>query len=308
MSVAREVKPDRAIDALTWAADVAGDPELLERKPERPSPAEWRAVSLATFRTQMDRLLTSKHPEPGLDAVESMGCLDVWVPEVAAMVGFGDNEWRHKDVWLHTKQVVKQSVPRIEVRWGALLHDIGKPKTRRIDDAGNVTFHGHAEVGAAMFRKRVAERLGFEGDERERVHFLILHHLRAAQYDEDWTDAAVRRFYKQMEEGLRDLLDLSRADITTKRAEKRRRGVRQISLLAKRIRDLQEEDDKAPPLPKGLGTEIMREFGVPPSKRLGNLIKQLTAAAEAGDVEAEKPADYYIAYLAGHREEYGLDD
>ncbi|TFH31275.1 MAG: hypothetical protein E4H00_03760, partial [Myxococcales bacterium] len=86
MSVAREVKPDRAVDALTWAADVAEDPELLERKPERPSPAEWRAVSLATFRAQMDRLLTSKHPEPGLDAVESIGCLDVWVPEVAAMV------------------------------------------------------------------------------------------------------------------------------------------------------------------------------------------------------------------------------
>jgi poly(A) polymerase len=308
MSVAREATPDRAIDALTWAADVAGDPELLDRKPERPSPAEWRAVPLSTFREQMDRLLISKHPEPGLDAVESVGCLDVWLPEVAAMVGFGDNEWRHKDVWLHTKQVVKQSVPRVEVRWGALLHDIGKPKTRRIDDAGNVTFHGHAEVGAAMFRKRVAERLGFVGAERERVHFLILHHLRAAQYDEDWTDAAVRRFYKQMEEGLRDLLDLSRADITTKRAEKRRRGVRQISLLAKRIRDLQEEDGKAPPLPKGLGTEIMKEFGVPPSKRLGDLIKQLTAAAEAGDIEAEKPANYYIEYLAAHRKDYGLND
>ena len=248
----------------------------------------------------MDRLLTSKHPEPGLDAIESVGCLDAWLPEVAAMVGFGDNEWRHKDVWLHTKQVVKQSVPRLEVRWGALLHDIGKPKTRRIDDRGNVTFHGHAEVGAAMFRKRVADRLGFEGAQRERVHFLILHHLRAAQYDEDWTDAAVRRFYKQMTEGLRDLLDLSRADITTKRPEKRRRGVRQISLLAKRIRDLQEEDRKVAPLPKGLGTEIMQAFGVPPSKRLGDLMKQLTAAVEAGDIEPQKPADYYIDYLGAH--------
>jgi len=308
MSVAREVDPDRAIEALTWAADVAGDPALLDQKPERPSPAEWRSVPQPVFREQMDRLLTSKHPEPGLDAIESMGCLDAWLPEVAAMVGFGDNEWRHKDVWLHTKQVVKQSVPRAEVRWGALLHDIGKPKTRRIDDRGNVTFHGHAEVGAAMFRKRVAERLGFEGAQRERVHFLILHHLRAAQYDEDWTDAAVRRFYKQMTEGLRDLLDLSRADITTKRPEKRRRGVRQISLLAKRIRDLQEEDRKVAPLPKGLGNVIMKELGIPPSERLGNLMRQLTAAAEAGEIEAQQPAEYYIAYLAAHRDEYGLND
>jgi poly(A) polymerase len=307
MSVAREVTPERAIETLSWAADVARDPALLEQKPDRPAPAEWRAVPVAEFREQMDRLLCGKFPEPGLDAIDSVGGLDAWLPEVAAMVGFGDNEWRHKDVWKHTKQVVKQSVPRVEVRWGALLHDIGKPKTRRIDERGNVSFHGHAEVGAAMFRKRVADRLGFEGEQRERIHFLILHHLRAAQYDDSWTDAAVRRFYKQMGEGLRDLLDLSRADITTKRPEKRRRGVRQISLLAKHIRELQEEDSRVAPLPKGLGTVIMKEFGVPPSKRLGDLMKQLEDSVEAGDVESEQPAEYYIAYLAAHRDEFGLD-
>jgi len=303
----RETTPERAIEALKWAADVGADPALLDQTPDRATPAEWRAVPLSTVRYHMDRLLTSKHPEPGLDAIQSVGCLDAWLPEVAAMVGFGDNEWRHKDVWKHTKQVVKQSVPRIEVRWGALLHDIGKPKTRRIDDGGNVTFHGHSEVGAAMFRKRVADRLGFEGALRERVHFLILYHLRAAHYEEEWTDAAVRRFYKQMGDGLRDLLDLSRADITTKRPEKRRRGVRQISLLAKRIRDLQEEDNRVAPLPKGLGTEIMQAFGIPPSKRLGDLIKQLTSAVDDGRIEAQKPAEYYLEYLAAHREEYGLD-
>ena len=307
MSVAAQMTPERAIEALKWAADVAEEPALLDRKPERPTPPEWRAVPRPVFREHMDRLLTAKHPEPGLDAVESVGCLDAWLPEVAAMVGFGDNEWRHKDVWKHTKQVVKQSVPRLEVRWGALLHDIGKPKTRRIDERGAVSFHGHAEVGAAMFRKRVADRLGFEGFERERVHFLILHHLRAAQYEESWTDAAVRRFYKQMVDGLRDLLDLSRADITTKRPQKRRRGVKQISLLAKRIRDLREEDEKVPPLPKGLGTQIMDAFGVPPSKRLGDLMKRLEAAAEAGEVEAGQPAAHYVEYLRDHREEYGLD-
>lgn len=307
MSVAREVTPERAIEALGWAADVARDPALLEQTPDRPSPAEWRAVPISVFRDHMDRLLCAKFPEPGLDAIESVGGLDAWLPEVAAMVGFGDNEWRHKDVWKHTKQVVKQSVPRASVRWGALLHDIGKPRTRRIDERGAVSFHGHAEVGAAMFRKRVADRLGFEGEQRERVHFLILHHLRAAQYDDSWTDAAVRRFYKQMGEGLRDLLDLSRADITTKRPEKRRRGVRQISLLAQHIRDLQEEDSKIAPLPKGLGTVIMNEFGLPPSKRLGDLMNQLRESVNAGDIEAQQPAEYYIAYLSAQRGTFGLD-
>ncbi|HSN84759.1 MAG TPA: HDIG domain-containing protein [Polyangiales bacterium] len=303
-----EASPEAAIEALRWAAEVAANPALLGDPPPRPSPAEWRSVPLPVFREHMDRLLTSKHPEPGLDAIESVGCLDVWIPEVAAMVGFGDNEWRHKDVWKHTKQVVKQSVPRLEVRWGALLHDIGKPKTRRIDGQGNVTFHGHSEVGAAMFRKRVADRLGFEGALRERVHFLILHHLRAAQYEESWTDAAVRRFYKQMGEGLRDLLDLSRADITTKRPEKRRRGVHQISLLAKRIATLKEEDSKVAPLPKGLGTALMEAFGIPPSKRLGDLMKQLEAGVEAGEVDAQRPVTYYVEHLAAHRKRYGLED
>jgi poly(A) polymerase len=169
-----------------------------------------------------------------------------------------------------------------------------------------VTFYGHAEVGASMFRKRVADRLGFRGFERERVHFLILHHLRAAQYEEDWTDAAVRRFYRQMGDGLRDLLDLSRADITTKRPEKRRRGVRQISLLAKRIRELREEDSKVAPLPKGLGTHIMKTFGVPPSKRLGDIMKQLTADTESGKLAPGQPAAYYIEYLTTHRDAYDL--
>lgn len=301
-----KASPEPAIEALEWAADVAQNPALLGEKRKRPTPAQWRSVPLAVFREHMDRLLMSKHPEPGLDAIEAVGCLDVWLPEVAAMVGFGDNEWRHKDVWKHTKQVVKQSVPRLEVRWGALLHDIGKPKTRRIDDAGNVSFHGHSEVGAAMFRKRVADRLGFEGALRERIHFLILHHLRAAQYEESWTDSAVRRFYKQMGDGLRDLLDLSRADITTKRAEKRRRGVRQISLLAKRIAELKERDDKVPPLPKGLGTELMAAFDIPPSKRLGDLIKQLAEAVESGEIEAQKPAGYYVAHVAANSEKYGV--
>jgi len=306
VSTTREVGSERALAAVRWAADVASDPSLGAHVPERPSPAEWRALAVSELRKHLDRLLVAKRPEPGLDALEAVGCLDPWLPEVAAMVGFGDNEWRHKDVWKHTKQVVKQSVPRLEVRWGALLHDIGKPKTRRIDERGNVTFYGHSEVGAAMFRKRVADRLGFEGPLRERIHFLILHHLRASQYDESWTDAAVRRFYKQMGEGLRDLLDLSRADITTKRPEKRRRGVRQISLLDKRIRELRQEDEKVAPLPKGLGTAIIETFAIPPSKRLGDLMKRLAAAVDRGDLLPQQPAQYYLDHLAEHRDDYDL--
>src|SRR5690606_2184632 len=89
--------------------------------------------------------------EAGLDALLESGALTALLPAVEKMVGFGDGEWRHKDVWKHTKQVVRQAAPRLEVRWAALLHDIGKVKTRSITPDGQVHFFGHAEVGARMF-------------------------------------------------------------------------------------------------------------------------------------------------------------
>ena len=135
------------------------------------------------------------------------------------------------------------------------------------------------------------------------AHPSIREAITAAHFPDDFEqrDAAVRRLHNQLADGWDDAIRLACADITTKRPEKRRRGVRQISLLAKRIRDLQEEDNKVAPLPKGLGTEIMQAFGVPPSKRLGDLMKQLTAAVETGDIEPQKPADYYIDYDSLYR-------
>ncbi len=299
--------PERGVRVLEWAARVSTeDPTLLDRPPARPTPAELRAVPVETVRAHMDRLLVGEHPEEGLDALHQGGVLDVWLPEVAALVGFGDGEWRHKDVWKHTKQVVRQAVPRLAVRWGALLHDIAKPRTRSIEPNGEVHFFGHAELGAAMFRKSVAKRLAFEGELYERVHFLILYHLRASQYDGSWTDSAVRRFAREMGEGRDDLLALSRADITTKRPHRRKRGLRQISELAARVRAVEAQDSRVPPLPKGLGNAIMAAFGVPPSKRLGAIRDELEARCEAGELEPGRDADYYIAYLREHAADFGL--
>jgi poly(A) polymerase len=289
--------------ALAYARDIAKG-ETPSVRPAVPTVETWRALPLAVLRTYLDELLVSRFPEPGLDALHELGCLDAWLPEVSGMVGFGDGEFRHKDVWKHTKQVVKQAMPRLEVRWGALLHDIGKPKTRRIEPDGSVTFYGHAELGAAMFRKRVRARLGFDGAFGDRVHFLILHHLRASQYDGSWTDSAVRRFYKQMGDGLRDLLDLSRADITTKRPERRKRGVRQISDLGKRIKELQALDDRTPPLPKGIGIVMTEVLGIAPSKQLGDLKKRMEQEAEDGVVERGRDLDFYKAWLTTHKERY----
>jgi poly(A) polymerase len=296
-----------ALTALAWAVDVGTEhPEALSTPSPRPSPEAIRALGLEPLRAGLDALLMGRYTRHGLDALLECGILEHWLPEVHALVGFGDGEWRHKDVWKHTKQVVWQSVPRLAVRWSALLHDVGKVKTRRIEATGEVHFFGHSEVGAAMFRRRIARRLGFEGALYDRVHFLILYHLRASQYDRSWTDSAVRRFTREVGDGLTDLLDLSRADITTKRPERKKRGLRQISELSQRIEKLRSEDARVPPLPKGVGNAIMVHFGLPPSRRIGELKEWLEAQVEEGRLEAQRDSDYYVEWLEAHRDEAGL--
>ncbi|HEX4355758.1 MAG TPA: HDIG domain-containing protein [Polyangiales bacterium] len=293
-----------ALRALAWATQVGTcEPDSLAEPPAIPTPADWASVRIETLRESFDELLLGRHTQEGLEALHVTGALDAWLPEISAMVGFGDGEWRHKDVWKHTKQVVWQSVPRIDVRWGALLHDIGKIKTRKIEPSGEVHFFGHSEVGAAMFRKRVAKRLNFSGEQYERVHYLILYHLRASQYDGSWTDSAVRRFGREMGDGLTDLLDLSRADITTKRPERKKKGLRQISELSSRIQKLQLDDAKLPPLSKGIGNAMMAHFALPPSRRIGELKSLLETEIEAGNLEARREDEYYLAWLESKRSE-----
>jgi poly(A) polymerase len=217
------------------------------------------------------------------------------LPELAATESFAqENERRHKDVWEHTKTVVQQAVPRSAVRWAAALHDIGKVTTRRFLPGGKVTFHGHAEEGVRMFRRGVVARIEFPGDERELVEELIRHHLRAGQYDGSWTDSAVRRFHREMEPFLGDLLDLSRADVTSRRPGKRMRCLRMIHELAERIEALRAEDEKPKPLPPGLGNSLMRELSLPPGKHLAELRDRLQALCEAGELEGGQPAQYYV--------------
>ena len=293
----------RALERAVHAASGKGRDAIVVARA-----ADLQTLPAPVVRAALDEVLVADNPEEGLDCLLDAGVLVAVLPEVDALVGFGDGEWRHKDVWKHTKQVVAQAVPRIEVRWGALLHDIGKVKTRSIGPDGEVHFFAHAEVGARMFDKLQRRVPLFEGEAalREEIRFLILHHLRAAQYDASWTDSAVRRFAKEIGPFLEDLLCLSRADITTKRPEKKRRGLRQIDELAERVHRVREEDAKLPPLPKGLGTAIAERFGIPPSPALGIIMKALNSATEAGEVPERQPADVYLDFLAQHADRFGL--
>jgi poly(A) polymerase len=187
-------------------------------------------------------------------------------------------------------------VRRPLVRWAALLHDIGKVPTRTFT-ADGVHFHGHAEVGARMFDK-VIQRFEFARDERHTIRFLVKHHLRTNQYSAQWSDSAVRRFHREMGPHMTDLLDLSRADITSKRPGRRKQLLEQISALSDRVGVLAEHDAKLPPLPGGVGSSIMAAFELAPSRLIGELKRALEAAIDHGELEPRREDAYYVAWLA----------
>ena len=138
------------------------------------------------------------------------------------------------------------------------------------------------------------------------VRFLVLHHLRANQYEPSWTDSAVRRFARELGDHLDGLLCLARADITTKRPEKKKKGLAQISELAERIRKIQAEDAKVPPLPTGVGDALMKAFALPPSRLVGEMKKKLEAAVAAGEIAPHLESEAYVAFVAADKGRFGI--
>jgi poly(A) polymerase len=253
----------------------------------------------ARLRAAVEHMLMGRDVDAALEWLHDTHVLALLFPELEATVDLVQETGRlHKDVWAHTKQVVRQTVGRPLVRWAALLHDIGKVPTRTFTTDG-VHFHGHAEVGARMFDK-VHTRFAFGRDERQTIRFLIKHHLRTNQYSDQWTDSAVRRFHREMFAHLTDLLDLSRADITSKRPGRRKQLLEQISALADRVDRIAEADARLPPLPGGVGTAIMAAFEIPPSRLIGDLKRALEQAIDRGEIEPRREDPYYVAYLARH--------
>jgi poly(A) polymerase len=291
---------DSPVALLDVAVDVARGAE--PPPPEitlaaRPAAALLTKLPAPQLRAAIEAVIMARSLEVGLQWMHDAGVLAALLPELEATVDFSQEAGRrHKDVWEHTKQVVMQSVPNPLTRWAALLHDVGKVPTREMLPDGKVTFHRHAEVGARMWDP-IARRLGFDKTERHKIRFLVLHHLRANAYEPAWTDAAVRRFDHEMGEHLDDLLDLSRADVTSRRPGRRQEAVRNIHALKERILAIRALDARVPPLPPGLGNAIMQIFGLPPSKRIGDLRKLCEEAVERGELEERRDATYYVEFL-----------
>ncbi len=244
-------------------------------------------------------MLLGRGVHVALQWLHECGLLAVWLPELEATVDFSQEAGRkHKDVWEHTKQVVRQSVPRPAVRWAALLHDIGKVPTRTFTPDGGVHFHRHSEVGARMFED-VARRFRFDKPIKQKLKFLILHHLRPNQYDASWTDSAVRRFDRELLGAPGRSARICRARTSRRRGRASGRTRCATSASCRRaFTALREEDAKVPPLPTGIGNVIMEHFALPPSRQIGDLKRALEVAVESGELEPRREADYYLAHVA----------
>ena len=226
---------------------------------------------------------------PGLWLIAHTGLSDEFLPELNAMRLEQDPIHRHKDVLAHTIAVVAKTRPTLKVRLAALLHDVGKPRTRGFNDNG-VTFHHHEVVGARMAKQRLLA-LRYSNEIVEDVTQLVYLHLRFHTYRMGWTDSAVRRYVRDAGDLLDELNELTRCDCTTRNARKAQALARRMDELEARIAVLreQEEIDKIkPPLD---GNEIMQFLGVKPGPVVGEAREfLLELRLDEGPIE---PADAY---------------
>jgi poly(A) polymerase len=290
--------PLRTLRAARFIATLGMKPEAGLAEVVREVADEILTVSRERWLLEMNKILVGGAVEDGLTFLATTGVLAHLWPAGQAMVEFRADQGRyhHKALWPHTLGVVSQAPARMAVRWAALLHDAGKVTTRSVDADGEVHFFGHELVGTAIVDE-VARRFRFDRALHQRVRALVLMHQRPALYDKTWTDGAVRRLVRDAGDALEDLLDLSRADVTSHRPGIREGVLARLAELQTRAVGLIEKDGQAPLLPKGIGQAIMAHFRIQAGPCIGAIKGRLEQAVLDGALPRDGTPEEYLAYL-----------
>ncbi len=266
-------------------------------------------VSAERIRDELVKLVLAPRPRLGLMLLVETGLADRVLPELPALRLEGDEHHRHKNVYEHSLTVLDQAIalegrlddggPDLVTRLAALLHDIGKPRTRRFSDDGTVTFHHHDVVGAKMAAKRM-RALRFAGTEVNDVARLVELHLRFHGYGGgEWTDAAVRRYVRDAGPLLDRLHILTRADCTTRNQRKAARLARTYDDLEKRIERLTEEEELASMRPDLDGQQIMAVLDIAPGPAVGEAYRfLLERRMDEGPLGEDRAREELLAWWA----------
>jgi len=235
-------------------------------------------ISAERVHDEFVKLMLGKHPRLGLEALVDSGLAERVLPELPALRLEVDEHHHHKDVYEHTLRVVEQAISYESdyglegdfiLRFAALLHDIGKPATRKLETGGGVTFHQHDLVGARLAKKRMRE-LRFDNDTIRDVSRLIELHLRFFGYGEQaWSDSAVRRYVRDAGSMLDRLHALTRSDVTTRNQRKADRLSHAYDDLELRIAALREQEEIDSIRPDLSGEDIMRILDLKPGREVG---------------------------------------
>ena len=266
-------------------------------------------VSAERVRDELVKLVCAPLPRVGLTLLVDTGIADRVIPELPALRLERDEHHRHKDVYEHTLTVLEQAIelegrlpgggPDFTTRFASLLHDIGKPRTRRFADDGSVTFHHHDMVGAKMARKRM-KALRFSNEQIDDVARLVELHLRFHGYGSgEWTDSAVRRYVRDAGPQLERLHVLTRADCTTRNRRKADRLRRTYDDLEARVERLAEQEELASMRPDLDGRQIMETLGIAPGPLVGQAYRYLLERRiDDGPLGEERARSELLAWWA----------
>jgi poly(A) polymerase len=287
--------PLRMLRAARFVATLGFEPDAaivdaIEAMHER-----LKIVSAERVREELSKLLVADDPSSGLWLCARTGLADEFLPELNAMRLEQDPIHRHKDVLAHTIAVVAKTSPRLRIRLAALLHDVGKPRTRGYGPQG-VTFHHHEVVGARMARERMLA-LRYPNDLVDDVTRLVELHLRFHTYRMGWTDSAVRRYVRDAGPLLDDLNELTRCDCTTRDARKAAALGRRMDELVDRIAELREREELAKIRPALDGNEVMQLLGVAPGPIVGEALDfLLELRLEEGPMSEDDARERLVAW------------
>ena len=275
--------PLRMMRAARFAAQLSFDVDPTILVAIKEMAARIEIISAERVRDEFVKLIMSENPRTGIALLVETGLADYVLPEIPKLKLEIDEHHHHKDVYEHTLKVLEQAIsledrlggPNLVIRLAALLHDIGKPKTRELIAGGGVSFHHHEVVGARMAKERL-KTLRFSNDVVSDVSSLVFLHLRFHGYGTgEWTDSAVRRYIRDAEHQLIHLHVLTRADCTTRNQRKAESLAKTYDSLEERILKLMEEEELEKIRPDLDGVEIMAILGISPSPIVGRAYQYL---------------------------------